>query len=549
MKLALLLLIFLSAAPASAQNAGPEVVKKDFPCLLSDFRVASPTELRIRCRVPWREKFDLAGDIVEVRADGQWMEATRRDVRLTTTLDERRWIRVTLEPQSAPLESGKTYALRTRETYIVDGTPLPYERQTLDISTKPVVVVAPFGVGSGNATFESGGRRLYLMEARIAIDLTTLSAGTLGEDPGPRPLDALFERYKEDVASSGGIGRAHIRVADPGPRSLNSHLTMGGVKDVLGGTFQIPAKQRLKLPGAPKDKDSADYYFRFLHQAGAGSKPGYAVDLKLAPAVKNLGNGLFLKADVLADLGLRQIEGTKVSDMIKTGLGVTKLFFTGGGAVPAIQLTPVASFETDRTWHHRNVLLDADAQFFGRGWLKSTKSKNEKAYAEVALKAVNAGDDPPDSESLTSASWGWQLQMYVGGEIGGALSAEDAESSDESTSVTVPTYTIARVRPKLSAMVERGRFSVSVTVVPRYLFANEVVTRERAIASPDDPTKTVKEIYVEQAQHWMAYGEGSINWQLDTEGHYSLTSTYKVGRLPPNFDAVKTVQTGVTIKF
>ena len=57
------------------------------------------------------------------------------------------------------------------------------------------------------------------------------------------------------------------------------------------------------------------------------------------------------------------------------------------------------------------------------------------------------------------------------------------------------------------------------------------------------------EIYNSHAKGLRAYGEAGLSWQFDLEGHYAVSAVYKLGSLPPNFDYVSTVQTGITIRF
>ena len=92
------------------------------------------------------------------------------------------------------------------------------------------------------------------------------------------------------------------------------------------------------MAGAPKDKASSDLYVQLLSQAGTGTKPGWAADIKLSPALAHLGHGVFFSPLVLADVGLNTVQGNKVTNMIQVGLGVTKFVPTQWTELPGFQL-------------------------------------------------------------------------------------------------------------------------------------------------------------------------------------------------------------------
>jgi hypothetical protein len=193
--------------------------------------------------------------------------------------------------------------------------------------------------------------------------------------------------------------------------------------------------------------------------------------------------------------------------------------------------------------------LSGDSQWFGKHWLQSIKDKNAKIYADAAYAAIMNGQKPPDTDTLRQATWGFQLLTFFGTEIGGQRSAETVKSSDKKTSVTLPTYNIARLRPKVAFTYEYKQLSLTATIVPRYLFAAENVMREEKVPDPKNASNQIAQIYLSKAQGLRVYGEAGISWQFDPAGHYALTVNYKLGSLPPNFDYVNTVQSGITMKF
>jgi hypothetical protein len=156
---------------------------------------------------------------------------------------------------------------------------------------------------------------------------------------------------------------------------------------------------------------------------------------------------------------------------------------------------------------------------------------------------------PKKAEEVNVYHWGYLFAMIAGTEAGGALSADTANSSDKKTSVTVPTYDIARFKPTLSFTGEYRRVSLSFQAVPRYLFSHESVTRETTVVDPADATKTIQQIYLRSLDGWRIFGTTTFLWKLDPAGHYAWTITDKIGSQPPNFDHVNQVETGLVVIF
>ena len=99
----------------------------------------------------------------------------------------------------------------------------------------------------------------------------------------------------------------------------------------------------------------------------------------------------------------------------------------------------------------------------------------------------------------------------------------------------------------LSATLEVGGLTVDASVFPRYLYAEENVTREIDTLQANGTVK--KTIVLRTVSRWQTYGECSITYAFDPAGHYAFTAVYKVGRQPPNFDRVDVVQSGVVVRF
>jgi hypothetical protein len=526
----LLSLGMLSAAPALEADPLP------FPCQFADYRVKNPLLIYLYCNIRVDRKLNFAVSIAEVDDQDQRIPGTTRSALLT--LDpgiDTHWAKVDIS--AMPLQEEKTYQLFTNRQY--DG--VDYDVATFSFDTKATAsVVIPIG------TAHVDGRLKFALISKIELDSGSLPAGTLTEDFGVihQPLHATFTPLTLDVPSPMTIGIAQILVDPPGPKSLKTHLTVRNIQNIFQKPVQVPPKYVIALPGGPKDKDSADLYLKFLNQAGPGSKPGWAADIKFAPQLANLGGGFFLMPSVLADFGLGTVEDNKVTDMIKAGAGVTKFW-----SAAHVQLTPQVQFETDREGHHQNLLFDGDVQYFGHGWLNSIKDKNQRKLAAASLQNLIAGKKIPSADTIPSATWGWQIQAFLGTELGGAISSDTVQSSDKATMVVLPTYSVARLRPRLAATLEYRFVTLNITVTPRYLFATETGTREQQIPSPTDVTKQIANISLHTIRGFRPYGEAGIAFQFVEAGHYAISTTYKLGSLPPNFDYVNTVQTGLVVKF
>jgi hypothetical protein len=152
-------------------------------------------------------------------------------------------------------------------------------------------------------------------------------------------------------------------------------------------------------------------------------------------------------------------------------------------------------------------------------------------------------------DEIASATHGWQLELFAGMEAGGTFSNDTVKSSDKKTSVALPHYTIARVRPVASWTGEYRRASVNLNVTPRYLLPNENITREVKTPSAPGSSTTIQKIYVTQMSGLRTFGAGTFLLSLDPMGHFAWSVTYKAGAEPPNFDHVNMVETGLTLKY
>jgi hypothetical protein len=456
---------------------------------------------------------------------------------------------------SRALVKDKEYVLKFAREGRVETTrgPVngPFEEGVAEFNTKPTVsIVRPFG-----KLRDQDGEMNLAMISRIMIDRNSLPKGTLSELLGgvKRPVPAEFSMFDEqgemfndrgEINDPRFIGWTHVDVPEPGIRSNDTKLSVGGVTNIFGDPVKVNPKDRFQLQGAPADKASSDVYIKFLNQAGTDAKPGWAADIKLSPSLTDLGKQYYLTPEFLADIGIGKVADAKVADLIKFGLGFTKFYrFRNTGALQGLQLTPRGAIEMNSKGQKRNGILDADSQWFFTGLLNSIKDRNFRKYARLRNSLLDPRDMPDQ------ATWGYRIQFFLGSEIGNRLSEDTVKASSGPDQVVVPTFNVARIRPKMTATLEYKRLTLTWSATPRYLISSEIVTREVKVPDPSDSTKLFTDIFLHSVKNFRPYTESSIAWHLDYDRHYAITVAHKYGSLPPNFDHINTVQTGFVIKF
>jgi len=318
-------------------------------------------------------------------------------------------------------------------------------------------------------------------------------------------------------------------------RQAKATVVVEGVKNLFTDT--VKSQSEVTLGAVPKTKDDSLLYLKFDHQAGPGSKPGYAIEAKIAPHLgPPMWGGFVWQPALNMDIGAGTVSNVKVNNTIIPSVGVTTLRRFESRGLEAVRITPAISFETNKEGNKKNLLYDQDFQFVV-GFLES--SRLVRAWRNYnSLKAQPGNEDLKFSNDF--ADWGAGLKLFVGSEVGGALESQTVKASKSANTVLVPTYTVSRIRPKLSAYAEYKRVNWTLSVLPRFLFATEFTTRE----STDG--KTIRLVPV---SGFRPYGETSLSIGLDQSGHISFTTTYKLGSQPPTYQSTNTVQTGVLIKY
>ena len=101
----------------------------------------------------------------------------------------------------------------------------------------------------------------------------------------------------------------------------------------------------------------------------------------------------------------------------------------------------------------------------------------------------------------------------------------------------VPTYAVARIRPKLSGYVEYKRINLTLSVLPRYLLRPSI---------PRGNLRTVRRFAWLPVSGFRPSGETSLSIGLDESGHVSFTTTYKLGVTTANFSVHEHGADGIT---
>jgi hypothetical protein len=316
-------------------------------------------------------------------------------------------------------------------------------------------------------------------------------------------------------------------------RQPKATLEVEGLQDLFGDPLKIQSD--VTLGAVPKTKDDSMFYLKLDHQAGPGSAPGYAIEVKLAPDLGPPSIGGFTWRPALnMDIGAGTVSNVKVNDTIIPSVGLTELFRTEHRGPEALRITPAISFETNKEFNKKNLIYDQDFQFFVSQLVSSRTVRAWQKFNELKPK------NPDLTFTNELANWGAGVDLFAGSELGGALMTQTVKASKSSSSVSVPTYMVARVRPKLSAYAEYKRIHLTFSVIPRYLLATEYATRE---------SKDGKTIRLVAVSGFRPYGEAGVNCGLDQSGHIALNTTYKLGSQPPSFQQTNTVQTGLLIKY
>jgi hypothetical protein len=520
----------------------------DLPCKLTDYRVLHaqnpPDTVAALCYGPPLADFTATARLFLMNDKTMAVQAIETVKVQGPAAEKGNWL---VFPFTHSLEAGQHYELRLTGTYSRTqpagagpggGTPKVPESfadVALTFRTDTSLTVAK-ATGRGDAAILTSNMEMKVSPNAKLTDTVKNKVYKLTT----RPIDPNDIDYDS-------IGLIFIE-GSPTTDKLGTKLAIEGVTDAFGQEVSkvVPAKPGTPA-AAPKSKDDAAYYFNFLHQAGVGITPTWIADVKVAPVLKALPGELVPTPVLNVDVGQGQVGQTKTNDLINPKLGLARFVETQNKTLQAMNFTTSFAYETNRAGDRRNGLFDGDWRFYFGGLSDPMAKRTTEALQAATKRAAQVNPYAKISpEEVPKAKFGYDIQIYVGTELGGSFTNDTDKSSDKSTSVLVPMYAIRRLRPHVAATFEFGRFTWSISAFPRYLFAKEFVTREVAVVTSG---KTKQTIYLSTVSGWRPYGECTLSYSIDPAGHYSVNVAYKVGSQPPNFDRVNLVQSGILIRF
>ena len=404
-------------------------------------------------------------------------------------------------------------------------------------------------------SFESG--QVLRLNAGVAVQ-SGASAPTLAltKDGKSVPVGARF--LVSNPSDPNDVGQVTITVTD-GRLPVGKHkLTVSGLADVFGSPLNTAAKARTEILGRKLSgltKDEVGTYLKFGHQADYKAKPTFTLDSKLTIELPNQVGGWRVTPTATADIGLGP---SKSANTINLGVAFTRFDLIYGDfgnprevtpdlesrkaqtrPLQGIRATVKPALEADRDFIAQNVLADLDAEFFWRGFYNPIQKQNR-----VRLKKARESAGNPDlqMDEIGGASFGWAVTTDVGLELGRALEAQKesfatGEGEDKiETTVTADAHNIARLRPKAGLLLEFRRASVNIQATGRWLMA-----REQALI------ETNKTFARQEFDGWQGYGEVTLSIPLGTRT--AIDSAWKNGRVPPQYQRVNAVQTGLAFRF
>ena len=550
----LICLLALACASLEAQNAAAVLPCDNKSIQKEDaFRVVTTRLVYVNCDLTTLTQFETSASLTIVD-NGQPVPVAGVSGSVRLFRKGEAWLQIELAKAggSEVLKTGQDYEIvlapdKQASVAKFDGTVQgPFEPLKIPISTKPTATIKPGLVRDLGVTFEIYSplalRAFGPNDPKFAeVILSKLPAYHLAttqpigptvtecQANGTCPVPPLGEHQRP-----ADYGRALVKLDTDHLYQAKATLAVTG----LNGVFNQPLKIQsdIALGAVPKTKDDSAFYLKLDHQAGPGSKPGLALEARIAPSLgRPLAGGAFWKPALNMDIGSGSVSSVKVNDTIVPSLGVTRLWRFETRGLEALRYTPALSFETNREFNKRNLVFDQDFQFFLSGL---TATRLERSWAKYNKLTAQQKKDTKFRADLADGGAG--VQFFLGSEFGHSVDAVTVKASKSTASVVVPTFGVARIRPKLSAFAEYKRLNFTLSAVPRYLFNPEYTTRESADG---------KSVRLVPVSGFRPYGEAGITIGLDSSGHIALNTTYKLGSQPPTYQYVNTVQTGLLLKY
>jgi hypothetical protein len=525
-------LIILAAAPLLA-TAQDDAEGKKFPCKLTDYRIVKSDTIMVRCDGAGIKRLAAGAALYKLLDESVVYPSAGGGTGSDADNKNPYWLKFKFDK---PLETGQEYELRFSGSY--NAVRLGSD-QKVEVDPKLTLFKSTrfrFSTSEDLAAVADEARGVQVLAGRRAVVLS----------PGAKLVDKSngVEYHLEPGSRDlNDLDTAGLIKLVPETARLGKDVELRGVTDVFGGAAKLVKPPKSAPPAvAPKTKEAAAWHFNVLHQMSEGSGPTWIADVKVAPVLGGLPGGFYFTPSLAVDTGNGQVGETKTNDLINPKFGVSRLVRTHSQFLNGVKFSPALSYETNRKFDKRNILFDGDMKFYF-GHLENTKAQRSQ---DALLKAKLLDPDILPHE-VPQAFFGYSIKLFFGTELGTSLTDNEVKSSDKSSTVIVPKYSIRRLRPRFSGAFEFGRFTASLSAYPRFLISDENVTRETDTPQADGTVK--KTIALHTVSGWRPYGEFSLSYSFDPAGHYSANSVYKFGSQPPNFDHTNTVLSGVVVRF
>jgi hypothetical protein len=286
---------------------------------------------------------------------------------------------------------------------------------------------------------------------------------------------------------------------------------------------------------APASKDASEFYANLQIAAGTGTAAAWGIDGKVALFNQPFLHGTLTLLSATANTGnnTSNIKNTTYTDAIDWMLPAGWAYSLWKKAPTTLTLIAGPKYETDYRFDKKNLLFSGDSIWSAKK-LYQPQSHRSKPKNGVMPKYGDPG----------YAKVGYELEFHAGIESGGALVDTTAQNTAKTQSITVPTYSIARMVPQIHALYQQsigwaGLLSFDSTFTARYLFAAENTVRQATDGS----------LSIVRVSGWRAINTLTSTWNPPKNNNVGITVTFKDGFDAPKFSRVNCVLIGVLIQF
>ena len=228
-----------------------------------------------------------------------------------------------------------------------------------------------------------------------------------------------------------------------------------GLTDIYGNPVKFDSKSQITPEVAPASKDASSYYVNFNYAAGKGSKPGWALDGKIAPPIGPLHRGFQFSPLASADVGQNQVAKITYADTIDFGASFSRIY-EPNNLLQGILFSPGITYETDKEFDRNNLLATPDLRFNFVG-LYNTRRRRTLSKFSKELEIAKTKNIPWSTANTRPVLLGYALDFHAGMEVGSALTDTKVKASSGSAKMLLPTYPIARMVPRIHGLIEIGR--------------------------------------------------------------------------------------------